>query len=154
MIMNGECVQQKPSPSPCDRESLLYQAEGEKGTGRTSSVPLWYTFVWFYSQETCFQVLNPKVLFQFFLSTLLNIIRGESYMQNRDGRKRVYSLICFLCLKRHGHLRAFFYLAFHLSGTSGMPIPPFLHADLLKGLAEVFARTAIYFLEFILQYWN
>lgn len=43
-----------------------------------------------------------------------------------------------------------------ISGISGMPIPPFLLADLVEGLAEVFARKrrAIYFLEFILQHWN
>jgi len=43
-----------------------------------------------------------------------------------------------------------------VSGISGMPIPPFLLADLIESLAEVFARRkrAIYFLEFTLQYWN
>lgn len=31
---------------------------------------------------------SPEYIF-----ALLNLIRGESYMQNRDGRERVYSLI-------------------------------------------------------------
>lgn len=126
---------------------------GWEGDRQNLPVPLCYTFVWFYSRGTCFWAPNPKVLLQFFLSALLNIIRGESYMQNRGERERVYSLIHCVCLKRHGHLGAFFYLAFCLSGISGMPIPLFLHADLL---VEVFVRRrrAIYFLEFILHYWN
>lgn len=100
-------------------------------------------------------ISKPQIQ-RFFLSTLLNVIRGEIYMQNRDGRKRVYSLIYCLCLERHGHLEAFLYLAFHLSGITGMPIPHFLHADFVKGLAEVLARRrrSTYFLDFILQYWN
>lgn len=88
------------------------------------------------------------------LSTLLDSIRGESYMQNREGRERVYSLICCLFVYEKTWMFGSFLLFGFLSGFS---VPALLVlADLHEGPIKVSARRsrAIYCSQLIVQPWD